>query len=75
MAERAEVRVAAKWDADPRNGVMIISWSDFGTAAAKDGIEADDAITWTAFRRYRRGATVRLKPGHTWLDADGISGE
>lgn len=73
MTRMSDRRTPSDWDNDPRNGIRILSWSDFGRAAAADGVNHHTAITWEAFRRYRRAATVQVKPGRTWLDADGIT--
>lgn len=79
QARREEILAAltlktpAEWDADPRNGIRIMSWSDFGRAAHRDGVDANTRITWEAFKRYRSGATIMLRKGRTWADADGIS--
>lgn len=64
----AEIKTAYEWDADPRNGIQVMSWSDFGRNAADDEVARDTRITWEAFCRYRRGATIMSKPGHGILD-------
>lgn len=69
-----ERKTAYEWDDDPRNGIRIVSWSDFGRNAVKDDVRIDTRITWEAFKRYRLNATIQTKPGRTWEDADGITG-
>ena len=45
MGNLADRRIPAEWDADPRNGIQVLSWSDFGRNAAKDGVDHKTAIT------------------------------
>lgn len=69
-----EAKTAYEWDEDPRNGLRIVSWSDYGWAANKGGHGTRESrVTWKQFERYRAGATVQLKPGFTWDTADGIT--
>lgn len=69
------LKTPIEWDEDPRNGISILSWSDFGRNARRDGVTWETRITWRAFRTYRRDVTVHLKSGRTWWDADGVSND
>lgn len=73
--EALTMKTAAEWDADPRNGIEIMSWSDFGRGlyAILPDADRETLITWAQFKKARRGATIRTKPGFTWETADGIT--
>lgn len=55
-----ELKTAAEWNRDPRNKIRVLSWSDFGYDAEKDGVTRDTLITWDDFRKYRSYASVQL---------------
>lgn len=58
MSDALERKTAYEWNRDPRNKLLVMSWSDFGNAAAKDGVDAETLITWDQFRRYRSHCSV-----------------
>ena len=64
-----------EWDADPRNGLRILSWSDFGRGLVNilPDYQRGELITWKQFKAARRSATIQLKPGFTWDDIDRIT--
>lgn len=69
-----DVRTAEEWDADPRNGLSIMSWSDYGHYANRGGHgEKTSLVTWAQFQAYRAGATIQMKKEFTWETIDGIT--
>lgn len=73
--EALAAKTAREWNADPRNGLEIMSWSDFGRGLYAILPEAgrDTPITWTQFKQARRGATISMKRGFTWETIDRIT--
>jgi hypothetical protein len=72
--EALSMKTAREWDDDERNGLRIMSWSDFGQNAERAGHGAAGAlITWQQFKAARRGATICMKAGFTWQTIDGIT--
>lgn len=75
IIEAPAAKTPEEWDVDPRNGLRIMSWSDFGRGLARvlPDYRRGEPITWTQFKAARRGATIQMKPGFTWADIDRIT--
>lgn len=69
---KPEMKTAYEWNRDQRMCIRVVSWSDFGSEACKDGYNKDSLMTIQEFRRIRKasGCTVEFLTPYDQLTED-----